>query len=129
MSGPGGVGFLLLYQADGTPRVLNFSGNSPTGAVPEAFDEQTREIGPRSCLIPGNIAGWFEALGTHGRMTPADVFAPAIRHGREGFPLHPANAEFIRIARPRLNDAGLAVFGNLAPRIGEILTCHHMATT
>ena len=83
MSGPGGVGFLLLYQADGTPRVLNFSGNSPTGAVPEAFDEQTREIGPRSCLIPGIIAGWFEALGTLGRMTPADVFAPAIRHGRE----------------------------------------------
>ena len=129
MSGPGGVGFLLLYQADGTPRVLNFSGNSPTGAVPEAFDEQTREIGPRSCLIPGNIAGWFEALGTHGRMTPADVFAPAIRHGREGFPLHPANAEFIRIARPRLNDAGLDVFGNLTPRIGEILTCHDLATT
>ncbi len=129
MSGPGGVGFLLLYQADGPARVLNFSGTSPTGAVPEAFDEQTREIGPRSCLVPGNVAGWFEALKTHGRMSPAEVFAPAIRHGRDGFPLHPANVEFIDTARSRLNDAGQAVFGELVPRIGECHVSQDLAST
>lgn len=129
MSGPGGVGFLLLYQADGPPRVLNFSGTSPTGAVPEAFDEQTSELGPRSCLVPGNVAGWFEALRTHGRVAPAEVFAPAIRHGREGFPLHPANAHFIEIARSRLNEAGQQVFGQVEPRIGAMLTCQDLAET
>ena len=59
MSGPAGVGFLLLHRPGSQPRVLNFSGTSPRGAVPEGFDEQTRELGPKSALVPGNVAGWF----------------------------------------------------------------------
>ena len=34
MSGPAGVGFLLLHRPGAPPRVLNYSGTSPTGAVP-----------------------------------------------------------------------------------------------
>ena len=43
MSGPGGVGFLLLHRPGAAPRVLNYSGTAPTGAVPEVFDEESRE--------------------------------------------------------------------------------------
>jgi len=129
MSGPGGVGFLLLHRPGQPPRVLNYSGTSPTGAVPEAFDEVSREVGPKSALVPGNVAGWFEAIRAEGTRSPADIFAPGIRHGRDGFPLHPANAVFIDVARPRLNDIGQAVFADLVPRIGEIHTSPELAST
>ena len=129
MSGPGGVGFLLLHRPGAAPRVLNYSGTAPTGAVPEVFDEESRELGPKSALVPGNVAGWFEAVATEGTRPPADIFAAAIRHGREGFPLHPANALFIDVARPRLNDVGQKVFGDLVPRIGEIHVSNDLADT
>src|SRR5579863_5835446 len=45
MSGVGGVGFLLLYEADGHSRVLNFCGNTPANATPEKFTEETKERG------------------------------------------------------------------------------------
>ncbi len=129
MSGPAGVGFLLLHRPGSQPRVLNFSGTSPSGAVPEAFDEQTRELGPKSALVPGNVAGWFEAIASEGTRGAADIFAAAIRHGRDGFPLHPSNAHFIGVARPRLNDIGQKVFGGLEPRIGEIHISTDLADT
>jgi gamma-glutamyltranspeptidase/glutathione hydrolase len=129
MSGPAGVGFLLLHRPGAPPRVLNYSGTSPTGAVPEAFDEETRELGPKSALVPGNVAGWFEAMKSEGTRGAADIFAAAIRHGREGFPLHPANVLFIDTARSRLNDVGQKVFGSLEPRIGEMHVSTDLANT
>ncbi|MEE3365527.1 MAG: gamma-glutamyltransferase family protein [Planctomycetota bacterium] len=129
MSGPGGVGFLLLHRPGAAPRVLNYSGTSPTGAVPGVFDEESREVGPKSALVPANVAGWFEAIATEGTRSPADIFAAGIRHGRDGFPLHPANALFIDVARPRLNDVGQKVFGGLESRIGEIHVSTDLANT
>jgi gamma-glutamyltranspeptidase/glutathione hydrolase len=46
MSGPGGVGFLLLHKADGTTRVLNFSGNTPAAATPDQFSQRRPYSGP-----------------------------------------------------------------------------------
>src|SRR5262245_26491390 len=43
MSGPGGVGFLLLHQAGGSPRVLNFSGHAPAAATAEQFTPETQD--------------------------------------------------------------------------------------
>ena len=121
MSGPGGVGFLLLYRADGSTATLNFSGNSPAAATPDQFSSETQDIGSRACLIPGNVAGWFEALEKEGSMAAPDVFAPAIALAREGFPLHPTNVRFMKAAVPRLNEAGRQVFGDVPLRIGAIL--------
>ncbi len=121
MSGPGGVGFLLLHKADGSSRVLNFSGNTPAAGTPEQFTPQSQEYGPRSCLIPGNVAGWLTALDEEGTLDREPVFAPAIRHAVDGFPLHPANARFLTIALPRLNDAGTAIYGAVPHRVGILL--------
>ncbi|MBW3541902.1 MAG: gamma-glutamyltransferase [Planctomycetes bacterium] len=129
MSGPAGVGLLLLYRSDGTARVLNFSGCAPQAAVPEVFDPASQETGPKACLVPGNVAGWFEALAREGTRPAGEVFAPAVRLAREGFPLHPANATFIDIARPRLNAAGQAVFGSVPARIGAVLRQPELADT
>lgn len=129
MSGPGGVGFLLFHPADGEPRTLNFGGNTPAAATPEKYTPEQTDVGPRACLIPGNVAGWFEALNRHGTKSPADVFTPAATLAEEGFPLHPFNVKLIGHASPRLNVAGRKVFGDLPLRVGAILRQPDLAGT
>ena len=129
MSGPGGVGFLLLSQPDGTCRALNYSGNTPAAATPDQFTPDTQDVGPRACLIPGNVAGWFEALRAHGKLSPQAVFAPAIRHARDGFPLHPFNARFIEACLPRLTGEGLAIWGRVPLEVGAVLRQPDLAAT
>ena len=129
MSGVGGVGFLLLHEAHGTTRVLNFSGNTPARGTPDQYTYETREHGVRAPLIPGNVAGWFEALREYGRMPMDRIFSPAIEHAERGFPLHPFNVEQIRVALPRLNPAGRAIFGNVSLRIGAVLRQPELAQT
>ena len=129
MSGVGGVGFLLLHLANGETKTLNFSGNTPATADPEKLNPETQEKGPRSCLIPGNVAGWFEALATHGTKTPQEIFQRAITLAQDGFPLHPFNVRMIGLARPRLNDAGLSIYGDIPLRLGAILHQPQLART
>ena len=121
MSGMGGVGFLLLHLADGETKVLNFSGNTPAAATPDQFTPQSQAVGPRACMIPGNVAGWLEALQTHGTKSTAEVFARAIEFAEHGFPLHPLNARLIERSLPRLNEAGRAIFSQVPRRIGAVL--------
>ena len=88
MSGIGGDGLLLLTLGKtGERKVLDFMGRTPFAAKPEACTAEDLQRGPKSCLVPGNFAGWWEALTTHGRLSPAIVFDPAIRHAEQGFPL------------------------------------------
>lgn len=121
MSGVGGTGLLMLHLAGGETKTLNFSGNTPAAATAEQMTPETQDAGPRSCLIPGNVAGWFEALRAHGTKSPEDLFARAIEHAEAGFPLHPLNARLIEAAAPRLNPAAKAIYAAQTPRIGAVL--------
>lgn len=121
MSGVGGTGLLLLHLAGGETKVLNFSGNTPAGASPELFTPETQELGPRACLIPGNVAGWFEALREYGTMPAVDLFQPAIDFARDGYPLHPLNARLIEQSFPRLGPAAKDIYWKTPPRIGGLL--------
>src|SRR5579863_3729810 len=121
MSGVGGVGFLLLHDAGGETKVLNFCGNTPALGTPDKFTNDTKERGIRASLIPGNVAGWFEAVRAYGRLSPAAIFRPAIQYAERGFPLHPFNVDMIRSSLPRLNTSGLAIYGQVPQRIGAIL--------
>ena len=129
MSGVAGVGLLLLHLADGQTTTLNFSGNTPAAATADQFTPETQDLGPRCSLIPGNVAGWFEALQRYGSKSASEVFQPAIRMAREGFPLHPVNARMIEQCLPRLNPAGREIYGKVAPRIGGILCQPELAET
>jgi len=121
MSGVGGVGFLLLHLPGGGSKVLNFCGNTPARGTPDQFTPQTCERGIRASLIPGNVAGWFEALRAHGRLSPAEVFSPAIALAEEGFPLHPFNVDMLRSSMERLNAAGRSIYQDVPLRVGAIL--------
>ena len=126
MSGPGGVGFLLLHLAGGPgvkerSAVLNFSGCAPAAATPEEFTPETQARGPRSSLVPGNVAGWLEALARHGRVGAQRAFAPAIELAERGFPLHPFNVKALDGYTQRANEVGRAIFGSPPHRVGEVL--------
>ena len=129
MSGVGGVGFMLLHLADGQSRTLNFSGNTPAGGTPDQFTPEDQDHTARSCLVPGNVAGWTEALRAHGTRSVQEVFAAAIRLAKEGFPLHPTNARLIGSGLPRLNPAGREIFDSVQCRIGAVLCQPELAAS
>ena len=129
MSGVGGVGFLLLHLAGGSTKVLNFCGNTPARATPDQFDLVTRELGPKASMIPGNVAGWSEALRAHGTLRFDQVLQPAIELADEGFGLHPFNVELIRSSLPRLNPAGMQVWGGVPLRLGACVRQPDLART
>ncbi|MCA9116280.1 MAG: gamma-glutamyltransferase family protein [Planctomycetaceae bacterium] len=121
MSGPAGVGLMLLHLADGETHVLNFTGSTPAAGTPDQFTPASQDLGPRACMIPGNVAGWFEALRRFGSRTAGDVLSAAHLHAAEGFPLHPANVHFIGVGRSRLNPAGSRIFEQVPLACGAVL--------
>jgi gamma-glutamyltranspeptidase / glutathione hydrolase len=132
MSGIGGDGLLLLTLGKSDERrVLDFMGRTPHAARPEGCAAADLECGPKSSLVPGNFAGWWEALKTYGRLSPDVVFAPAILHAERGFPLSHRGACFFAEHRARLTPEALPIFcptGDV-PAPGTILTHKALAAT
>ena len=132
MSGIGGDGLLLLTLGKtGERKVLDFMGRTPFAAKPEACTAEDLQRGPKSCLVPGNFAGWWEALTTHGRLAPAVVFDPAIRHAERGFPLTHRGAFFFGEHKGRLTPDASRVFcpTGVVPEPGTILGHKALAAT
>lgn len=103
MSGVGGIGLALLYVArEKRSRVLNFSGRAPSRATPAEFTDQSKETGPRSPLVPGNVAGWLEMHGRYGRLPRQRLFRDATEYAQHGVPLTPFNAEMLKASWPLL---------------------------
>ncbi len=132
MSGIGGDGMLLLFLGKTRERkVLDFMGRTPYAARPEACTEADLQKGPKSCLVPGNFAGWWEALRAYGRLKPKVVFGPAIRHAEEGFPLTYRGAAFFAEHRAGLGPEAAALFcaNGRVPRPGTTISHKALAQT
>jgi gamma-glutamyltranspeptidase/glutathione hydrolase len=132
MSGIGGDGLLLLTLGKtGERKVLDFMGRTPYAARAEGITATDLEKGPKSCLVPGNFAGWWEAVRSHGRLSPGEVFAPAIRHAEHGFPLTHRGAFFFGEHRKRLAPEAMALFcpGGAVPDPGTILRHGNLGRT
>jgi len=97
MSGAGGIGVALLYVAsERKTHVLNFSGRAASGATPDQYDDETKQIGPKAPLVPGNAAGWVAWHEKYGRLPSRRVFRDAIEYARRGVPLSPFGAEMLQ---------------------------------
>lgn len=94
-SGLGGGGFLLVRKKDGSVYALDFRETAPQRARADMFiDPRTGKADPERSRhgglaigVPGEAAGFAQALREHGSLTSAKVVAPALRLARDGFPV------------------------------------------
>jgi gamma-glutamyltranspeptidase/glutathione hydrolase len=106
--GIGGDLFAIVWDAEEEELAgLNASGRSPKSLTLEWFREQGIDripaFGPLPVSVPGAVDGWFELHARYGKLSMAEVLAPAIRYAREGFPVSEViayywgrNAEFLK---------------------------------
>ena len=103
-SGIGGGLFLLHHDAK-SGRLVNYDGRetAPASVTPNLFigpDGKTVSfvdavVGGRSVGVPSVIATLWEAHKAHGKLPWADLFQPAIKLAREGFPVSARLAKVI----------------------------------
>jgi gamma-glutamyltranspeptidase/glutathione hydrolase len=136
MSGVGGIGWMLIFHAErGEGTVLNFSGRAPAAARDDVYTDYARRWeGAFTPVVPGNVAGWFEALKTYGTMPAERLFQDAIRYADEGIP---ATKHFCFMARfvaeKKLSKwpetAAVYLPNGRVPEPGEIITNKDLAGT
>jgi gamma-glutamyltranspeptidase/glutathione hydrolase len=132
----GGETQALIYNPHtGEVKGINALGVAPTGATPEFFRSQGMlyppEFGPQAAVTPGTPGGLMVMLAEYGRLSLAEVLAPAMQMA-EGYPIEASQADYIERRRdvieqwsystkvflPHLNpeDAGQRA----APAAGEV---------
>lgn len=93
MTNLGGVAPIILYSArDKTVRTISGLGSWPAATRREYFVEECNGAippGVRRCVMPAAIDSWLTALKEFGRLSLAEVAAPAITLAEEGFPVYP----------------------------------------
>ncbi len=99
----GGGGFLLLRTASGETHFIDYREKAPAAATENMYlDAQGNVIpdlsvvGYKAIGVPGSVAGLVYAEKKYGKLTLAQVIAPAIKLARDGFPLAYEDAEDLR---------------------------------
>jgi gamma-glutamyltranspeptidase/glutathione hydrolase len=89
MSGLAGLGMATCYvAAESRIRCLDYITRVPRHFPAGRFSNREQMLrGAVTSGTPGNLAGWCELVTRYGRKSLAEVFAPAIRLARDGFPL------------------------------------------
>ena len=86
----GGDLFAIYYSAsDRQTFALNGSGAAPHGATLQALPDGIPLHGYKSATVPGLVSGWFAAHEKWGRLSFAEILAPAIHFAKQGFPVTP----------------------------------------
>jgi gamma-glutamyltranspeptidase/glutathione hydrolase len=91
----GGGGFMTLY-VDGKPYFLDYRETAPAAATAGMYLDDKGEpvaarsiVGARAVGVPGTVRGMAMAHKRFGKLSWAQVLAPAIRDAREGFLVTP----------------------------------------
>lgn len=135
MSGMAGCGYMMVWDAGAKElRTLDYVGPAPAAATLDAFEgEEDKGHGPKSGLLPSNLAGWLTAHVEYGRLDLATVFAPAIEYASSGVPISIKNHYFFRaaLAAGHLTEETRAVFmpGGEAPLPGTVIRQPLLAET
>jgi gamma-glutamyltranspeptidase/glutathione hydrolase len=139
--GCGGETQALIYNpTTGKVIGINALGVAPTGATPEFFASRGMryppEYGPLAAVTPGTPGGLMVMLAEYGRLSLADVLAPAIQMA-DGYPIEAQAAAAIESNKRRIKEwpASAAVFLPHAgaeregPAPGEIFRQPDLAAT
>ena len=94
---PGSTGIggdcFCLYAPNGGAEVIAFngSGKAPMAANAQYYkDNGIEEIdtsSPHSVTVPGALDAWIQLNRDHGKLTMAEILAPAIKYARDGYPI------------------------------------------
>ncbi len=89
--GIGGDAFWLIWDAgERRQHALNGSGRAAAAADPAALRAEGLDrlplVGPLTITVPGAIRSWSDAHARFGRLSRAEVLAPAIELASRGFP-------------------------------------------
>lgn len=147
-NGIGGDLYAIVYDPrTGQLHGLNGSGRSPRGLT---LAQLRRQLGRDAAAIPsfghlpvsvpGTVDAWFAMQSRWGRLTMAQILAPAIRYAREGHPVAPViamyfdrslrNFERRRAETPfEFDNARRTWFANGAPKPGQMLRNPDLAAT
>ena len=106
----GGGGFMLIHMAEsGETLALDYREEAPAAAGRDLFldadgkvDNQRARFSYLSAGVPGTVAGLAAAQARFGRLSLAEVLAPAIRLAEEGMPVSVALAEGLAARAERL---------------------------
>lgn len=92
-NGIGSDAFALVWN-EGSLYGYNGSGRSPRGLDAARFlgRPEMPRVGWDSVTVPGAVDTWRALHGRFGRLPFGDLFRPAIRCAREGFPVGPVTA-------------------------------------
>ena len=114
---------------------LNATGRAPAAASAARYAglPQVPQRGWEAVTIPGAVSGWAALSQRYGALPFADLFAPAIRYARDGYPVSPTvAAQWARAAAVLPHDLGFAEHflpRGRAPRPGETFACAPLAST
>src|SRR3569833_2362013 len=108
-SGVGGGGYLVRGDAQGNVETFDGREKAPLAATPDWFlgpDGKPRGfteavLSGLSIGVPGNVRLAALAHKEHGKLAWADLFQPAIRLARDGFPVSQRLNEFLAQAKNR----------------------------
>ncbi len=101
----GGGGFMVIRFPDGRTTAFDFREKAPLTAHANMFLDSAGEYSSRihhnshiAVGVPGTVAGFFKAHGSHGKLDWARVVEPAARLARDGFAVPPGLARSLQSA-------------------------------
>jgi gamma-glutamyltranspeptidase/glutathione hydrolase len=99
----GGGGFMLIRLADGKTHFIDYRERAPASATANMYVdskgnviEGASAIGYKAIGVPGSVAGMMYAEKKYGKLSLAQVIAPAIRLAEDGFGLTAQDAKDLR---------------------------------
>ena len=120
LCGMGGDLLAVVVIPGRDPMALNASGRAGSGADAQQLRDQGHSIMPtrgdiRSVTVPGCVDGWLALHGQYGRLSLAEVLAPAKSYAVNGFPASPTLAASVDGVADLPEAADLTESGPVSP--------------
>lgn len=139
-----GAGFVNIRLADGTSTVIDNYVVTPAAATPDMFEpipgglnhevrDDLNRHGHLSVAVGGTLKGWSLAVERYGRLSLAEVVAPAVRFARHGFLVSPYLRRCIEQVAEQLarypDSAKVFLPGGVPPEVGTRISRPEYADT
>jgi gamma-glutamyltranspeptidase/glutathione hydrolase len=139
-----GAGFINIRLADGTCTTIDNYATVPGGASADMFrpipgnldndvEDGLNDTGHLAVATGGTLLGWVTAVERYGKLTLAEVLAPAIRYARHGFRVSPYLRDLIIMQRDNLarypDSAAVFLVDGAPPQVDDRITRVDYANT